>query len=385
MFGDTLSFFIVPVVGAVIGFSTNVLAIVMLFRPHRQIRIGGFVLPFTPGLIPKEKAELAKNIGEVLGESVLTPEALVEAVSNTGVIDMVSAKATKAFEGFLDDSRSLGDMVSVGLGISEQELSAQVTTRVHTAIDYISQTAAPDFIAGAGRGKKIGDLVPSVAVDHLKNMIKSRIPQSADLCRKILEHPTGEQFLRQTATKIIKDNAKGLIGMFINPDKIYDNMTDSLLEFLESDAGQALLSENADKAIDWLLEQSFDDIPEHARTWATTTLTNLAAYIKDEGHADKAAKAILSMSPADILPKSARDKDVASITRPIVAFLAEKAGQHLVDIINIPAIVEEKINEMDIKEMESLLLSVVGKQLKWIAILGGVLGFFIGFIPAIIS
>jgi len=385
MFGDVVSFFLMPVLGAIIAFSTNVLAIVMLFRPHRPLRIGGFTLPFTPGLIPKEKAILAKNIGDVLGNSLLTPEALVDAVSNTGVIDNVSAKAGKMFCDFMDDSRSLGTMVSGGLGISEEELSAQVTTKVHATIDYLSQTVAPDFIEKAGRGKKISDIVPPTVTEYLKNMARRHIPQSADFCRKILEHPTGEQFLRQTVTRIVKDNAKGLLGMFVNPDKIYDNMTESLLEFLESDAGQAVMSQNLDKVVDWLMEQSFDDVPEATRTWVTEAVISLSTQLKEGGHADKVTGTILAMSPSELLPKSARDKDVETIVRPVVTFLAEKAGQYLVGILNIPQMVEEKINQLDMKEMEGLLLSVVGKQLKWIALLGGVLGFIIGFLPAILN
>jgi len=50
--------------------------------------------------------------------------------------------------------------------------------------------------------------------------------------------------------------------------------------------------------------------------------------------------------------------------------------------VDIPRIVEEKINEMDVAEAEKILLSVAGKQLKWIAALGGVLGFIIGFVPS---
>ncbi len=50
-----------PVIGGIIGLITNGLAIKMLFRPHKEIYIGKFRLPFTPGLIPKEKIELQQQ------------------------------------------------------------------------------------------------------------------------------------------------------------------------------------------------------------------------------------------------------------------------------------------------------------------------------------
>jgi Uncharacterized protein conserved in bacteria len=45
-----------PVVGGIIGYFTNDIAIKMLFRPYRAIYIKGRQLPFTPGLIPRNKS-----------------------------------------------------------------------------------------------------------------------------------------------------------------------------------------------------------------------------------------------------------------------------------------------------------------------------------------
>lgn len=62
-----MKFFIPALVGAFIGYITNWLAIKMLFRPHHEKRIFGIKLPFTPGLIPKEKDRIAKSVGKLLG------------------------------------------------------------------------------------------------------------------------------------------------------------------------------------------------------------------------------------------------------------------------------------------------------------------------------
>src|SRR5699024_10932772 len=52
------------------------------FRPHYEKRIMGIKLPFTPGLIPKEKARIAKNIGITVGEYLLSPETIAETLSS---------------------------------------------------------------------------------------------------------------------------------------------------------------------------------------------------------------------------------------------------------------------------------------------------------------
>ena len=49
-----------PLIGAVIGYFTNYLAVKMLFRPRREIKIGSKTLPFTPGVIQKGKPRLAR-------------------------------------------------------------------------------------------------------------------------------------------------------------------------------------------------------------------------------------------------------------------------------------------------------------------------------------
>ena len=63
-----------PVIGALIGYCTNYIAVKMLFYPKKEIRIFGHKLPFTPGAIPKGKPRLAKAIGNIIAEDLLTEE-----------------------------------------------------------------------------------------------------------------------------------------------------------------------------------------------------------------------------------------------------------------------------------------------------------------------
>ena len=50
----------------------------MLFKPYNEVKIGPVKMPFTPGLIPKEKPRLAKAMGEAVGRQILTEETIVE-------------------------------------------------------------------------------------------------------------------------------------------------------------------------------------------------------------------------------------------------------------------------------------------------------------------
>lgn len=65
-----------PLIGAGIGYVTNWIAVKMLFRPLNPVRIGKFTIPFTPGIIPKNKSRIAESIGDSISENLLTEETL---------------------------------------------------------------------------------------------------------------------------------------------------------------------------------------------------------------------------------------------------------------------------------------------------------------------
>lgn len=53
--------------------------------------------------------------------------------------------------------------------------------------------------------------------------------------------------------------------------------------------------------------------------------------------------------------------------------------------INIKEIIENKINELDLYELETIILQIVKNELRHIEVLGLVLGFFIGIVQGIIT
>ena len=85
-----------PIIGAVIGYCTNYIAVKMLFYPRNEVRIGGHKLPFTPGAIPKGKPRLAKTVGHVVANTLLTEEDIRQKIlspeTEEAVIDKVMAE-----------------------------------------------------------------------------------------------------------------------------------------------------------------------------------------------------------------------------------------------------------------------------------------------------
>lgn len=71
-----MSYIVAPFLGGVIGYITNDIAIRMLFHPHKAKYIMGWHVPFTPGIIPKEKGRIAEAIGGVISENLMNKEVL---------------------------------------------------------------------------------------------------------------------------------------------------------------------------------------------------------------------------------------------------------------------------------------------------------------------
>ncbi|MFW5801792.1 MAG: DUF445 family protein [Spirochaeta sp.] len=75
---ELLLYILPPLGGAVIGYITNALAIRMLFRPLRAYHIGRLRIPFTPGIIPRQRERLAESIANMVGATLLTPDTLTK-------------------------------------------------------------------------------------------------------------------------------------------------------------------------------------------------------------------------------------------------------------------------------------------------------------------
>ena len=101
------AYVIAPLLGGVIGYITNDIAIRMLFRPHKAKYVMGVHIPFTPGIIPKEKGRIADAIGGVISENLMNKEVLQRYLLSD---DMVK-KVRSAVEEFISTQQHNGETV----------------------------------------------------------------------------------------------------------------------------------------------------------------------------------------------------------------------------------------------------------------------------------
>lgn len=90
-----------PLIGGIIGYCTNYIAVKMLFRPLNPIKIGKYTLPFTPGIIPKRKDKLAEAIGNAVGHNLFTKQDLQELFQDDSVRTSILQGVIAKMEGVM--------------------------------------------------------------------------------------------------------------------------------------------------------------------------------------------------------------------------------------------------------------------------------------------
>ncbi|MFV1956890.1 MAG: DUF445 domain-containing protein [bacterium] len=76
---DFIYFMIFPAVGAMVGWITNRIAIKMLFRPRRPVKILGVTLQ---GVIPRRHTELALRVAETVHDKLISSEDIGQAMND---------------------------------------------------------------------------------------------------------------------------------------------------------------------------------------------------------------------------------------------------------------------------------------------------------------
>ena len=111
-----IQFLVGPLVGAIIGGITNSVAIKMLFRPINPIKIGKYTVPFTPGVIPKEKERIASKVAAVVSDELLNEEVLKEWLLKEEIMEEIKHSVQDYFNKYAEDHHSINDKLTQIIG-----------------------------------------------------------------------------------------------------------------------------------------------------------------------------------------------------------------------------------------------------------------------------
>ena len=167
-----------PLLGAVIGYVTNDVAIRMLFRPLAEKRLFGLRLPFTPGVIPRQRYELAESIARMVSSELITPEAVRGQMASAGFRERLESNVQSLLGDLLD--RPLAELGGADrealLGSLERFLADALAgffssrSFIHGAralitggVHRLSGLTLAELFAGAGPGPRLPGLGELVA------------------------------------------------------------------------------------------------------------------------------------------------------------------------------------------------------------------------------
>ncbi len=148
------------VVGAVIGWLTNVLAIKMLFRPIKPIKIP--LLNITvQGLIPKRRQDISKSIGEVVEKELVSIneifDKLITEENKKEVIAIIKEKLLKVID-YKIPSIIPFSIKSKIIDYFEDQIDKDAVSILDSSIDGIMNKAVHKIKIGEMVEEKINDL-----------------------------------------------------------------------------------------------------------------------------------------------------------------------------------------------------------------------------------
>lgn len=94
----------VPLISAFIGWSTNVIAVRLLFRPHHPYRLGPWTIQ---GVIPRRRAELARSVGQVVENDLLSINEITDFLISPAVVTEVSRSLYETLRQRVEERLSL--------------------------------------------------------------------------------------------------------------------------------------------------------------------------------------------------------------------------------------------------------------------------------------
>lgn len=138
---------LLAIVGGIIGWITNILAIKLMFRPINPIKIPLLNIEIL-GLIPKRKKEIAKSIGEVVANDLLSTDDLLNNAlddeSKNKITEIIKSKARNIANEKLDfipapfrmmASPYIDDIINKEIGGAVENISEDIITMAKNKIN----------------------------------------------------------------------------------------------------------------------------------------------------------------------------------------------------------------------------------------------------------
>ncbi len=387
-----------PVVGGVIGYFTNDIAIQMLFRPYKAIYVGDRQLPFTPGLIPRNQERLAKRISDTIMGSLLTPEALQTLAQRLLQMERVEAAILWLLKLGLEQvqadkeqktAKILANILRDLLGESLPRLFKVLARRddfLEAQLNQIFDQVLLEFQLTDEQASKLADwllevvLPPDVVRQTLVDFLTDRNIQVID--EGFREKTSGTYWV--VANLFGVRNALTRLRAYCLDEKASSNQR---IRELSQELGIP------PRLKEWLQNLSLQNLPiSTVRQLRKTLRDSVRSYVQDKGSdlLQELSKSVDWENLAAVILNRLQTSEVVTASLgPVSQELAlvldrylerdlEKIVAQAIPILNIDQVIIDRVKATSPQDLEAGINGIVKSELQAIVNLGGVLGFVIG-------
>lgn len=362
------------VIGSLIGGVTNILAIRMLFHPFKTYYIFNKRVPFTPGLIPKRRKEVADKIGQVVEEHLLT-ESLIQSKLN-------APSSRQAIEEVLLNQIQKLKQEHMTLQYFADKLDLDVTQLANEKLDLMISNKLDEFYQD-NQTTPIKQIIP----EKIEASIDSKIDLVPDLLFErasvYLNSEKGAADIASMLETFFNEKGKivGLLQMFMTKESIADRIQHELIRLTKHPKAKAIAKQVIDNEYETMKAKNLNElVSESQYNSFKTSVTELAVGYLD---VDKVSK----QSFNTLMPSFIHFLE-SKVSQKLTDVIIENISKHISPImkkINLRQMIEEQINTFDLAYIEKLIIDIANKELKLIMLLGFLLGGIIGLLQGIIA
>jgi uncharacterized membrane protein YheB (UPF0754 family) len=244
------------------GYGAAWLAVRMLFRPHRAVKLFGLTV-WPQGMIPRHRERLAQTIGNAVGNELVSHDTITDALFETDffrrkVSDLVATQTR--------------DLLDTPRGSFLESLPAGLRAPVLDAISAL-QLRVADYIAGILRSEETAAAVNSFIDRRVDELLARRLSDAVD-------DQTYEQIIG-----FVEDRFRNIVNERSFEGKVRDFVSARIEEIANSHATLAeLFTPDAVAIIKERIDAQLGPIAEHLAEIASNkkTRTQIGALIKRE-------------------------------------------------------------------------------------------------------
>ncbi|MEX2416460.1 MAG: DUF445 family protein [Paenibacillaceae bacterium] len=367
-------------VAAFIGGLTNHLAIKMLFHPRVAWNLLGRRVPFTPGLIPKRREEIAGSLGRVVSDYLVTTDGISELLRKEEFRESIRSKLSLSLHRLAEREETVEALC---MRIWPEERWAAMKTNLIKLLNEVSVRGIDWLWVDKGWSEiRVGSLLPDWKDERREALARRGVQYIVEAIRHELSTANGDRMIRSMTQQLI-DQAGGflgaLAGMFMDEGKITAKVRQALSEALDSEAIRGSLT-------DFIIRQM-----KRAEDMPLKEITNVLIDSGAKGWVSGLLKweewteQLLSVRTDEWLNKH---MEWIEAQLPIVVQtgmnMLENNMERIFRTIQLEKLVETQVKLFPIERLEEIILSVSGREFRAITWLGALLGGMIGLFQALL-